>query len=67
MARIVVKTDRCKGCGYCVLFCPKQVLAMSDDLNVRGVHYVRVTNNDQCTGCASCCIVCPDVVIEVYK
>ncbi|WP_339828069.1 4Fe-4S binding protein, partial [Phascolarctobacterium sp.] len=25
-----VYTNRCKGCGICVAFCPKQVLAISE-------------------------------------
>ncbi len=67
MARVVVQKDRCKACGFCVSFCPKHVLAMSGDFNIRGVHCVCVVEEDKCTGCAICGIVCPDVAIEVYK
>ncbi len=67
MARVVVQRDRCKACGYCVAFCPKSVLAMSNDLNIRGVHYACVVDKDACTGCAICGMVCPDVAIEVYR
>ncbi|MBT8340278.1 MAG: ferredoxin family protein, partial [Desulfatitalea sp.] len=31
-----IDTDRCKGCGLCVMVCPKKVLAISDQLNPRG-------------------------------
>ena len=44
MATIIIKKDRCKGCGFCVEFCPKQILQMSDDLNVRGIHYASMKN-----------------------
>jgi len=67
MAKVVVQPDRCKACGYCVSFCPKDLLEMSNDLNVHGVHYVRLANEEECTGCAICGIVCPDMAIEVYK
>ncbi len=67
MAKVVIRKDLCKACLYCVVFCPKQVLAMSDDLNVRGVHYACVKDEQKCTGCATCGLVCPDMVIEVYR
>ena len=67
IGRVVAQRDRCKACGYCVAFCPKDVLGMSDDLNVRGVHYACVVDKDRCTGCAICGIVCPDMAIEVYR
>lgn len=67
MAKVVIRKDRCKACRFCVDFCPKQILAMSDDLNVRGVHYACLVDEEKCTGCAVCGLVCPDVAIEVYK
>ena len=67
MAEVVIQRDRCKACGYCVFFCPKQALTMSEDLNARGVHYACFIDNDKCTGCTVCGIVCPDVAIEVHK
>jgi 2-oxoglutarate ferredoxin oxidoreductase subunit delta len=67
MAEVIINIDRCKACGYCVSFCPKHVLVMSNELNARGVHYVTVNDAGECTGCMICGIVCPDVAIEVYK
>jgi 2-oxoglutarate ferredoxin oxidoreductase subunit delta len=67
MAKVVVRTDRCKACQYCVRFCPKGVLAMSENFNARGVHYVCLVDENNCTGCMICGIVCPDVAIEVYR
>ncbi len=65
--RLKINKDRCKGCEYCVLFCPKNVLKMSDDLNTRGVHYIVISNPENCTSCGICAMMCPDVCIEVYK
>lgn len=66
MAKVVVRREMCKACGYCVSFCPKDVLAISNGLNLRGLHYVYVVHGDRCTGCGICGIVCPDVAMEVY-
>ncbi len=64
---IVVNVDRCKGCGLCVVACPKQVIALNKKVNVRGYNYATPVNHDACIGCASCGIVCPDGCITVYK
>jgi 2-oxoglutarate ferredoxin oxidoreductase subunit delta len=62
-----INRDRCKGCAYCVAFCPKEVLRMSEDLNSRGVHSLEVAFPEKCTGCGICATMCPDLCIEVYK
>ena len=30
--------DRCKGCGFCIEFCPQDVLALSNETNARGYY-----------------------------
>ena len=30
--------ERCKGCGICVEFCPRQLLAISDRANSKGYY-----------------------------
>ena len=64
--QIVIDKERCKGCGVCVPFCPKQVIAQSKNVNGKGYNYLEVVNDD-CIGCANCATVCPDGVISVYK
>ncbi len=63
---IVIKIEECKGCELCLAACPKNVLAMSDDINSKGFHYVTKVNSE-CTGCANCAVICPDAVITVYR
>lgn len=69
MAEIVIKSNRCKACYFCIEFCPRKLIRVSDSLNVRGVHPAefRPTDDKECTGCQSCALMCPDVAIEVYK
>jgi len=56
---IPIDEDRCKGCGICVHFCPKQVLKLSKH------EKCTVVNQDACIGCRLCEIRCPDLAIEV--
>ena len=56
-----IKMPRCKGCGICVAFCPKQVLAL-DELGK-----VQVVNEEACIGCGQCELRCPYYAIFVDK
>jgi 2-oxoglutarate ferredoxin oxidoreductase subunit delta len=59
--------DQCKGCGYCIEFCPKKVLEESDEINARGVHPPRIVDESQCMVCHFCTAVCPDFAIFVVE
>ncbi|MFP3860340.1 MAG: ferredoxin family protein [Bacteroidales bacterium] len=67
VGRIVVDTERCKGCGVCVPACPTNVIDLADNVNSKGFHYAHMANEDACTGCMNCALVCPDAVITVYR
>ena len=51
----------CKGCELCVYFCPKDVLAIGEDMKV----YVK--DEKSCIGCFLCQYHCPDFAIFIYK
>jgi 2-oxoglutarate ferredoxin oxidoreductase subunit delta len=60
---IVILEDRCKGCSFCIEFCPKDVLELDTKLNFRGAHPPRVKDSASCVGCGVCEEVCPDFAI----
>ena len=59
-AEITVKEARCKGCGICAEFCPKQVLQVSE------LGKIQVVKGEACIGCGQCELRCPDYAIFVY-
>ena len=67
MAMIKVIAERCKSCGYCIKFCPKQVLAVCKNVNSKGYEYIEPVNQEACIACCMCARICPDGAIEVYK
>lgn len=67
IGKIVVNTERCKGCDLCVTACPFKVIALTKEVNVRGYNYVQPIHEENCTGCCSCATVCPDGCITVYR
>jgi len=60
---IVIIEDRCKGCSFCIEFCPKDVLEEDKKFNSRGVRPPRVKDLDLCVGCGVCEAICPDFAI----
>jgi len=55
--------DRCKGCAFCVEYCPKDVLVMSEEFNVKGYHPPKVVKSGECVNCNLCEMICPDFAI----
>jgi 2-oxoglutarate ferredoxin oxidoreductase subunit delta len=64
--KIIIDTEGCKGCGLCVVVCPKDCIDISEQSNKHG-YFPAQANNTDCTGCAMCAIICPDAVIEVQR
>ena len=58
---ITVLKERCKGCGICVAFCPKKILAL-DTLGK-----IHVNDEKACINCGQCELRCPDYAIYVEK
>ncbi|MFA6074441.1 MAG: 4Fe-4S binding protein [Negativicutes bacterium] len=67
MPKVIVDTNRCKGCALCVRACPKKLMALSTVFNAKGYNPAECIDESKCIGCALCGRACPDVAIEVYK
>ena len=65
--RITINEEFCKSCKFCIEFCPKGVIDLSDKMNSKGYNYVYAEDFKNCTGCAICALVCPEAAIEVYR
>ncbi len=63
--RIVIEKDKCKGCEYCIIYCPKKCIEISRDINIRGVNYAVFSRPEACIACGICARVCPEVCIQV--
>jgi len=61
--KVVIIEDRCKGCGFCVEYCPRDVLCMSQAFNVKGYHTPAVINESKCVNCHFCEALCPEFAI----
>lgn len=61
--RVYVNRDRCKGCGFCIEFCPRKVLTRDKTLNRLGYHPPHIAKLDACRGCDLCGLFCPDLAI----
>jgi 2-oxoglutarate ferredoxin oxidoreductase subunit delta len=66
-AQIHIIKDQCKGCGFCIQFCPKKVLEESEEINARGVHPPKIVDENKCVVCGFCTAVCPDFAIFVVE
>ena len=59
LKEIVINRSWCKGCGICVHFCPKKVLALDDK------EKAIAERPEDCNCCILCEYRCPDLAIEI--
>jgi 2-oxoglutarate ferredoxin oxidoreductase subunit delta len=64
---IRIDGELCKGCGYCIEFCPKGVFEWSDEVNQKGVAPPRVKEGAECVGCGLCIMLCPEFALDEEK
>lgn len=60
---IFVRTEVCKGCSYCIDFCPTHCIEFSREFNPKGYHFPLLARPLDCSGCNLCGSYCPDFAI----
>jgi 2-oxoglutarate ferredoxin oxidoreductase subunit delta len=64
MTKVVIDEILCKGCGMCIMSCPKGIMELNKEkINGKGYNPVYVTDISKCNGCGACAIMCPDIAI----
>jgi len=63
--QVFIDEERCKGCGYCVEFCPREVLKMSTELSPKGYNLAVVEDESKCLACGFCEVICPEFAIRI--
>jgi 2-oxoglutarate ferredoxin oxidoreductase subunit delta len=63
--QIEILKDWCKGCRFCIEFCPRQVLEESTEFNIKGYHPVFAARSEDCVDCGLCEFICPEFAIRV--
>jgi len=59
--RLIIRDERCIGCGICVDACPKRVIEISGSV-------AQVVNPKACIHCRACIELCPqDAITTVRK
>ena len=64
---VTILKERCKGCGFCTVICPVEILQFKGELNSKGYPTPTVIDPSRCTQCTLCMLICPDFAIVVEK
>jgi len=63
LGEVHILKERCKGCGFCVEYCPKKILELAPEFNSKGYHPPIVTDGSKCVHCQLCEMLCPEFAI----
>jgi NAD-dependent dihydropyrimidine dehydrogenase PreA subunit len=65
----IIDKELCKGCTFCVKYCPKEVLEMSREFNPKGYHFPQVVKGkeNECVACRFCEFICPEFAIFIKE
>lgn len=60
---VYVRMEVCKGCSFCIDFCPTHCIEFSKEYNAKGYHFPVLARPLECSGCDMCGNYCPDFAI----
>lgn len=60
---VSIDAASCKGCGFCIEFCPRHALGFGRSFNAKGYHTPSLVHPEACIGCNLCGLYCPDFAI----
>jgi 2-oxoglutarate ferredoxin oxidoreductase subunit delta len=65
--KVEINRKLCKGCYFCIRYCPAGVFAKSEEIGELGYNPAKVEFPEKCTGCKLCLLYCPDFAIAVEE
>jgi 2-oxoglutarate ferredoxin oxidoreductase subunit delta len=65
--RVEINPRLCKGCYFCIRYCPMGVFSSSGEIGELGYVIAKVEHPEKCTGCRLCLIYCPDFATSVEE
>ena len=65
--RVEINPRLCKGCYFCVRYCPMGVFSRSGEIGELGYVIAKVEHPEKCTGCRLCLVYCPDFATSVEE
>jgi 2-oxoglutarate ferredoxin oxidoreductase subunit delta len=65
MAWIKLNKKWCKGCGFCIEICPKQIYIRDSEVSARGIQEIIIRHPEKCIACRLCEYLCPDLAITI--
>ena len=61
---VYIDKKLCKGCGLCVVCCPRKVFEISSEVNRKGFTVASPVREENCVRCGRCEKTCPDLAIR---
>lgn len=65
--QVHIIAERCKGCRFCIEFCPQDVLAESQEHNSKGYYPPYAAQPERCVRCGLCEMLCPEFAVYVLR
>ena len=65
--KVRIDEKLCKGCYFCVKFCPLGVFVRSEIIGELGYNIAQVEFPEKCNGCRACLLYCPDLAVAIEE